>query len=112
MGSRSMTSRKVEIERHEGERAVSKLMNGKAAGEDGIRNEIVNSSGLVILEWLIRLSTLSMSMDNVLLDWRCAIVFLSFKSNGDRRNAFKECLLLRGSLPSKIKKKSKYVLLV
>jgi hypothetical protein len=42
MGRCGVTSRKVreqmEIERHDVERAVSKLKNGKAAGEDGITN--------------------------------------------------------------------------
>jgi hypothetical protein len=50
IGRRGVTSRKVveqmEIEKHEVQRAVSKLKNGKATEEDGITNEMVKSGGL------------------------------------------------------------------
>jgi hypothetical protein len=62
MGREDPTSRKVreqmEIERHEVERAVMKLKNGKAAGVDGIINEMVKIARLAIVEWLVCLFNL------------------------------------------------------
>jgi hypothetical protein len=54
MGRGGATSRKVvhqkESKRREVQRAVSKLKNGKAAGEDGITNGMVKSGRLAIVE--------------------------------------------------------------
>jgi hypothetical protein len=77
---------------YEVHRAVSKLKNGKAAGEDGITNEMVKSGGLVIVECLVRIFNVCMNMGNTPEDWRSAIIVPLFKGNGDK----KECKNYRG----------------
>jgi hypothetical protein len=73
----------MKIEIHEVARAVSKLKNGKAAGEHGITNERVKSGELAIVERLVRPVNFctNLYMGSVALDWRCAIVTL-FNSKG------------------------------
>jgi hypothetical protein len=88
MGRGGAASRKVveqtEIESHEVQRAVSKLKNGKAAGEDGITNEMVKSGGLAIVERLVRLFNACMNIGNAPDEWRSAIVVPLFKGKGDK----------------------------
>jgi hypothetical protein len=66
---------------------VSKLQNRKAAGEDGITNEMVTSGGLAFVEWLVSLFNVFMNMGEVPKDWRSAIVVPLFDGKGDK----KEC---------------------
>jgi hypothetical protein len=66
MGKGGVTSRNVgnnkAIKMQEVEEAVKKLKNGKAAGEDGIANEMLKKGGPAVVEWLVRLSNLCMNV--------------------------------------------------
>ena len=44
-----------EVTREEVERAVKKLQNGKAAGDDRIVAELVKSGGQTMMDWLVEL---------------------------------------------------------
>jgi hypothetical protein len=72
MGRCGVTSRKVreqmEIERHDVERAVNKLQNGRAPVNDRITNKMVKGGVLAIIEWLVCLSNLYMNIGSVPLD--------------------------------------------
>jgi hypothetical protein len=68
------------------DRAVSKLKNVKAAGEDVIINEMVTSDGLAIVEWLVCLFNLCMNLSNALEDWSNAIIVPLLKGKAIRRN--------------------------
>jgi hypothetical protein len=66
---------------------VSKLKNGKTAGEDVITNEMVNSGGLAIAEWLVRLFNVFMNMGEAPEDWRSAMQSHYLRVRVIRRNA-------------------------
>jgi hypothetical protein len=106
MGRGCVTSKKVgeqtDFENDEVHRAVSMLKNGKAAGEDGITNEMVKGGGLVIVECLVRLFNVCMNIGNAPEDWRSAIVVLLLKGNGDKKECKKYRCISLLSTPGKL----------
>ena len=61
------------------------MKSGKAPGLDGFPVECLKKCGMAVLEWLVRLLTLSFDMRVVHMDWRYAcLVPLYKRKKGDK----------------------------
>lgn len=74
--------------------AVKRLKNGKAAGVDEIRAELIKESGMTGVVWLHRIINLTWRSGEVPLDWQSAIISPIHKE-GCRKN----CNNYRGISP-------------
>ena len=90
-----------EVTREEVERAVKKLRNGKAAGEDSIVHELLKNDGTSLIDWLWELLLEGWKSGNVPEDWKSTTLVPLHKKR-DR----KICDNYRGisllSVPSKV----------
>ena len=81
-----------EITKGEVERALKETKEGKAAGIDGVRAEMLRKGGVTVVEWLVRLLNICFYLSMVPAEWVCAIIVPLFKGIG---NVF-ECGNYRG----------------
>ena len=64
--------------------AVSDMNSGKAPGLDGFPVECLKKGGMAVLEWLVRLLSLSFDMGGLPMDWRGACIVPLYKGKGDK----------------------------
>ena len=89
------------VTREEVERAVKKLQNGKAAGDDRIVVELVESGGEAVIDWLVELIQGVWKTRQVLQEWRNAtFVPLHKKKDQKEYKNYRGISLL--SIPGKV----------
>ena len=71
---------------------VGKLKNGKAAGKDEIKGEMIKSGGDRVVDWILRLCTMAFESGVVPEDWRSVVIVPLYKGKGERN----ECKNYRG----------------
>ena len=72
------------IGRAEVEERVVILKNGKAAGKDEIRREMIKGRGKRVVGWIWRLCNMAFASGVVPEDWRSALTIPLYKGKGER----------------------------
>ena len=73
---------------------MGKIKNGKAAGKDGIRGEIIKGGGDRVVDWIWRLCNMAFESGGVPKEWRPAVNVPLYKGKGKRER--NECKNYRG----------------
>ena len=71
---------------------VGKLKNGKDAGKDEVRGEMIKGGGNRVVDWIWRLCNMAFESGVVLEDWRSAVIIPLHKGKREKT----ECSNYRG----------------
>ena len=72
------------IGRAEVEVRVGKFKNGKAAGKDKIKGEMIKGGGDSVVDWIWRLCNIAFESGAVFEDWRSSVIVQLYKDKGER----------------------------
>ena len=69
--------------------SVRKMKGSKVAGVDDAVIEMMKTGGISIIDWLLRIFYIYIYMESgvVLEYWEAACIILTYRGNGDRRDA-------------------------
>ena len=90
------------IEKVELERTIAKIKCGKAAGIDGITQEMVKHGGDAVVEWIAMICDLAWRQGEVPDEWRKAIIVPQHTGKSCRSNCNNFRLINKLSVPGKI----------
>ena len=89
-----------DVTREEVAKAVKRLQNGKAAGENRVVAELLKSGGEAVIDWLTELMQEVWQTRKVPQDWWNATLIPLFKKDGTQCNNYRGISLL--SVPGKV----------